>query len=166
MVIAGLFLLGLRGFLNYVLVDPAVRLFWLLDSLPQAVIWVVLTVGLGFLSLRLLLFPREGPAQDHRVRKRLGKSALVELVQTIKNTRALPWYRRALEHRLARLAVTIRLERELIPAQKAWDELRSGSWPHSPALKDLLRGETKGDFLSALSQALEELERYAKGGGS
>ncbi len=165
--LAGLFVALFLSFPHWIrdlLVDPALRLFLFLDSLPQGLVWVLVLVVVAFLGLRMLQFFPNEP----RSKARKGRTPEVlpgrELVVLLRRVSYSPWARRALRHRLARILVALRTEREPVSASQIWQELRSGRWPGDNALGRFLRGEEAPDFQTALTKALDELWRYAEGG--
>lgn len=137
------------------------RIFLFLDSLPQGLVWIFAVLVLVFLSMRLFRLPKE----EKRPRKKREPSFPArELVLLLRRARYSPWARHQVRHRLVRILIALRTERELIPPERAWQELWSGRWPGDNVLGRFLRGEDHGDFLAALGEALEELTRYAEGG--
>lgn len=145
------------------LVDPALRVFLILDSFPQGVVWIFVVGILLFLSLQLM---RQWPRERRRVARpeKTRSSRARELLLLLRRAQYSPWARRALRHRLARILVALRTERELVSSQQAWEELWAGKWPGNCALGRFLRGEDARDFMSSIKDALEELFRYAQGG--
>lgn len=143
--------------------DPALRFFLILNAFPQGVVWGILVGILVVLSLGRVRRLPKNRAIPRRQKVRVPSPAR-DLVGLLRRSRYSPWARRALRHRLARLAVTLRTERELISPDQGWQELWSGRWPEEGALARVLRGEESSDFLSSLAAALEELSSYTQGG--
>ncbi|MGQ9699605.1 MAG: hypothetical protein ACUVQS_00795 [Candidatus Bipolaricaulaceae bacterium] len=147
------------------LVDPALRLFLLLNALPQGLVWLLAVVLLALLSLRLFWFsPREPRTREKKRGAASEVSPVRELALLLRRASYSPWARRALRYRLASILVALRTEREPIPANQVWEELRSGRWPGENAMGRFLRGQDAQDFRASLKQALDELSRYAEGG--
>jgi hypothetical protein len=158
-----LLFLSLPDVVRDVLVDPALRVFLILDALPQGLVWLLVLLVLGFLALK---FFRVFGAGAPRNEKPGASSSLFlrDLVSLLRRSRYSPWARRAVRWRLARIAVALRMERELISPDRAWEEIREGRWPKDPVLSAFLRGEGGGNFLRELEEALDSLYRYAQGG--
>ena len=146
-----------------ILVDPALRVFLILDSLPQGLVWLLALLVLSFLALKFFrVFGSEAPRKE-----KPGPSSslfLRDLVFLLRRARYSPWARRAVRSRLARIAVALRTERELVSPEKVWEEILNGRWPKDPVLSNFLRGEGSGNFFKELEEALDSLYRYAKGG--
>lgn len=144
--------------------DPALRVFLLLDALPQGLVWLLALGVLGLLAWRRFRWPRapSRPAAGKEQAKEVGAE---ELVGTLRRARFSPWARRHLRSRLARLAVALRCEREGVSPAEAWADLHQGRWPPDPRVRAFLRGEDAQNFFEDLAHALEALERYALGGG-
>ncbi|MBC7317923.1 hypothetical protein H5T57_01530 [Candidatus Bipolaricaulota bacterium] len=156
-------LMSFPALVRDLLVDPALRLFLILDSFPQGIVWIVAVAALGFLSFQVLrLWPKE------QAKKAKGKEVRIsgakELLLLLRRAKYSPWARRALRRRLARIFVAIRTERERIPSDQAWQELWAGIHPGDCALGRFLRGAEEEDFQNALRAALDELHHYAQGG--
>lgn len=146
------------------LVDPALRLFLILNALPQGLVWISAVVLLALLGLRLFwFFPREPRTRESRG-DALEAHPARELVLLLRRASYSPWARRALRYRLAAILVALRTEREPIPANQVWEELRSGRWPGDNVLGRFVQGQDSRDFRASLNQALDELSRYAEGG--
>jgi len=158
-----LLFLSLPDVVRDVIVDPALRIFLILDALPQGLVWLLVLFLLGFLALK---FFRVFGARTQRKEKKGLSSPLFlrDLVFLLRRARYSPWARRAVRSRLARIAVALRTEREPISPDRAWEEIRSGHWPKDPVLSRFLRGEGGENFLQELERALDSLYRYAKGG--
>lgn len=170
LVVLGLTALFVALFLSFpplirdLLVDPALRLFLLLDALPQGLMWLLAVVVLAFLSLRLFWFSPREPRTREKRKPAAEVSPVLELALLLRKASYSPWARRALRYRLASILVALRTEREPIPANQVWEELRSGRWPGENAMGRFLRGQDARDFRASLKQALDELARYAEGG--
>lgn len=145
------------------LVDPALRVFLILDSLPQGLVWLLVLLVLSFLALKFFhVFRAEAPQKEKRGSP--PSLFLRDLVFLLRRARYSPWARRAVRWRLARIAVALRTERELVSPDQVWEEIRDGRWPKDPVLSGFLRGEGRGNFLKELEEALDSLYRYAEGG--
>lgn len=147
-----------------------VRAIWLLDSLDQGLVWVVLLVLLASLTLRLgprTRAVRTGP----RASVAPQPSELASLARTIRRAGTSPSARHELAGRLRGIAVELRTRREAIPTQRAWEELEEGKWPPHPAVAAVLRPRDAhaprarwGDHLGTVAQAVNALWNYAQGG--
>lgn len=158
-----LLFLSLPGVVRDILVDPALRVFLILDALPQGLVWLLVLFLLAFLALKFFrIFGARAPRKDKK--EPSSPFFLRDLVFLLRRARYSPWARRALRSRLARIAVALRTEREPISPDQAWEEIRSGCWPKDPVLSRFLRGEGSENFLHELEEALDSLYRYAKGG--
>ncbi len=138
------------------------RLFLILDSFPQAILWLCFVGFFAFSAFRLL---SRWPKGEVRVQKRRPRSsAAQELALLLRRAQYSPWARRALRHRLARIFVNLRVEKERIAPDEAWQDLWNGTYPGDCALGRFLRGQDHKDFESSLKEALKDLQRYAQGG--
>ncbi|RLE29170.1 hypothetical protein DRJ54_05150 [Candidatus Acetothermia bacterium] len=164
---AGL-VLGLRGLLKGLIADPLVRLWWLIDSLPQGLIWLAVAALGAAVGLRAWLALPEREGRRRLVPAGEARPRLSELAALIRRAEYSGTARRRLAARLARLAVSARARRESIPPQVAWRELRAGRWPEDETLRAVLSPpralSRPGDFLSALEQGLDALTQLTKGG--
>lgn len=138
------------------------RLFLILDSFPQTILWLFFVGVFAFFALRLLSRWPKGKTRAQKGHPR--PSVAQELALLLRRAQYSPWARRALRHRLARIFVALRVERERIAPEKAWQELWDGIRPGGCALGRFLRGEDSKDFGSSLMEALNDLQRYAQGG--
>lgn len=145
------------------LVDPALRLFLILDSFPQTVVWLLVLGVLVFGALRFFHIWSREPIRRRKAEQRIP--ATWEVLLLVRRSRYSPWARRTLRQRLSRIAVAIRTEREPVTPEQAWQDLWSRRWPRDGALARFLHGEDNGDFEDSLSKAVDELLRYAQGGG-
>ncbi|MBC7097951.1 hypothetical protein H5T52_02360 [Candidatus Bipolaricaulota bacterium] len=161
---------GFRGLLRELVVAPLVRLWWLMDSLPQGLVWLV-AVAVGALAgLRALgSMPRAERPRPQEPRP--PDSQLIELVRLIRRAEYSPAARRELARRLARTAVGIRARREGVPPRQAWADLRAGRWPQEEELLLVLvpprfpwPARTGQNYLESLSRAVELLSLKARGG--
>ncbi len=156
-------MLSLPDVVRDFLVDPALRIFLILDSLPQGVVWLLALLVLFFLALKF--FRIFGPEAPRKEKKELSSTLFLrDLVFLLRRARYSPWARRAVRWRLARIAVALRTERELVSPDQVWEEIRDGRWPKDPVVSGFLRGEGGGNFLKELEKALDSLYRYAQGG--
>ncbi|MGB9757498.1 MAG: hypothetical protein ACP5LJ_06160 [Candidatus Bipolaricaulaceae bacterium] len=163
--LAGLFcsvFLIFPDFLRDFFVDPAMRLFLILDAFPQAILWLLFVGLFAFFAFRFL---SPWPKEEAKVQKRRPRpSTAQELALLLQRARYSPWARRALRHRLARIFVNLRVEKERIAPEEAWQDLWDGTYPGDCALGRFLRGDGHQDFEISLKEALRDLQRYAQGG--
>lgn len=165
---AALLPLVLYGPADALLREPLSRLWWLIDSLPQQLIWLVLSI-VGFVVIFSLA---RGPHQKqpeplHRRSTRENQlerlTALIQLGETSR------WARDVLGQRLRETAARLRALREGIPLDSARMEIRAGRWPaHSRVTAVLLSGNAEQskdtNYPDDLAYALDAIERYAQGG--
>lgn len=141
-------------------------MLWFIDALPQAVVWGVLVLVLLVLTFRLGGRGRR-PA---RAREPAGgplRSELAELTKLVRACEGSVSAQRALGTRLGRIAVALRVRREALPPDQAWDELEAGRWPPDPELQAVLRPSRRLvplGYRDKLAQAVDKLWLYAQGG--
>jgi len=160
--------LGLRGVLKGLVADPLVRLWWLIDSLPQGLVWLAMGAVGAALALRTWL---RMPAPRRGRREFLAKGEavpqLAALAALIRRAEYSGAARRRLASRLARLAVGMRSHAEALPPQHIWTELRQGRWPSDPELRTLFSprrvplGRPEG-YLNALEKGVARLQRMSE----
>lgn len=174
---AGLLALALQGSVAAPLAEPLVRLWWLIDALPQRLVWSALAL-IGFL---LVYFLGHGPRQN---RPKLGTKPpprrsppqIERLAQLIQLGETSLWAREVLALRLRERAADLRALREGLTLEEARTGIESGRWLADPRLARVLRPEMKEgegqasrySYTAELAHALEALERYmeAKDGAS
>ncbi|MCR4392586.1 MAG: hypothetical protein NUV94_07515 [Candidatus Acetothermia bacterium] len=170
--LGALFAFPFRSLIAGLVVAPLIRLWWLVDAVPQGLVWVVLVGGVAVLVARMLMPgagrrrpPGRAPAPSSR------PSQLAELVQLIRRADASPWARRRLAARLSRTAVALRARRAGIPPGQAWQEIRADRWPARPELRAALHPEDAWrtrfphrGWRHVLARAVDALWGYAKGG--
>ncbi|MFP3898280.1 MAG: hypothetical protein ACLFVD_03115 [Dehalococcoidia bacterium] len=166
--VVGLLVLVLRGPLATLLEGPIMGLWWLVNSVPQQVIWVLLALVGSVVAFSLGPGPRrEGveltfPSPPRRTQaERL--SQLIELAE------ASQWARGVLGRRLTETTAGLRALREGRHLDEVREEIRSGRWPANPVLAAVLQPDgmeegNSGGYAQALAHALHALERYSKGG--
>lgn len=177
---AGLLALALQGPVAAFLAGPLVRLWWLVDSLPQQLVWGVLAL-LGLLvAFSLGRGPRrERPEPESPPSP--SQTQLERLTQLIQLAETSPWARDLLGERLCRTAAGLRALREGVHLEEAWEEIQAGRWPTAPWVAVVLQPQPEGNgkerrtlkgwiarndrrYANELARALEALERYAQGG--
>ncbi|MBC7093665.1 hypothetical protein H5T53_06645 [Candidatus Bipolaricaulota bacterium] len=169
--LGALFAFPFRGLIAGLVVAPLIRLGWLVDAVPQGLVWLVLVGGVAVLVARMLMPvagrrpPGRAPAPSSR------PSQLAELAQLIRRADASPWARRRLAARLSRTAVALRARREGVPPRQAWQEIRADRWPARPELRAALHPEDawrtwfpRRGWRHILARAVDALWWYAKGG--
>ncbi len=169
-------MLAAAGLLALALRDPAVslaesviRLWWLVDSLPQQLVWS----GLALIGLLVTCFLGRGPGpkrgrSEPRPPPRRSPSQVERLAQLIRLAETSPWAREVLGRYLSERAAGLRAVREGVPREEALEEIKAGRWPADPPLAEVLRpeGEEKDkDYAAKLAYTLEALERYVRGEG-
>ena len=164
----GLLVLVLRRPLAAFLDEAVIGLWWLVNSVPQQVIWVLLAVvgfvvafSLGRSPLRMRVEPTPSSPPRRTQAERL--SQLIELAETSQ------WAREVLGRRLSETTAGLRALREGRHPDEVREEVRSGRWPADPVLTGVLQPQgmedgNNGGYAQALAHTLHALERYSKGG--
>jgi len=150
--------------------DALVRVVWFLDSLHQGVVWILVILTLGYLTLRL--GARTGPrptVTEHPSPQPRDRSELASLVAVIERAATSPRAREELAQRLAQVAVALRVRRDAVSPRQAWDDLEGGRWPPNQALFSVLHPNRRFPFPAAdyphrLAAAVDALSHYARGG--
>lgn len=166
---AGLFVLILHGPLDALLREPLTRLWLLVDSLPQQLIWGALAIA-GFVVV--LKFPRRTDRErvEPRVTPPGHETQLERLTKLIHLGETSPWARDVLRWRLGETAACLRALREGMDLDEARKELRAGEWPTHPRVAAVLQprregeGSTNESYGDELALALDAIEQYAQGG--
>jgi len=154
------------------ILDGIVYLVWLVDALPQILVWFGLLAVLLVLTLRL---GRGGPRKPKDVAGFLpsepAQSDLAQLTACIRHAESLPHARWVLRQRLGKTAVGLRMKREAISQRQAWDDVTEGRWPAHPDLQTVLHAERGGarwvprrGYVQQLARAVDRLWLYAEGG--
>ena len=168
MAAAGLLVLALRRPLAAFLDEAVIGLWWLVNVVPQQVIWVLLAVvgfvvafSLGRSPLRARVEPTPPSPPRRTQAERL--SQLIELAETSQ------WAREVLGRRLSETTAGLRALREGRHPDEVREEIRSGRWPADPVLTGVLQPQgmedgNNGGYAQALAHTLHALERYSKGG--
>jgi len=159
----------LRGLVAAVL-SLLVRVGWFFDGLPQHVVWVVLLIVLGYLTL--LMTAKAKPAKEIRAPVTAPTpSDLAELVRLVRWAEFSFLARSKLGRRLAGAAVALRVRQEAIPSRQAWDDLEEGRWPRNAQHLAVLRpGQgwrlpmRNAPYPRQLQDTVDALWNYAKGG--
>ncbi|MGQ9477719.1 MAG: DUF7269 family protein [Candidatus Bipolaricaulia bacterium] len=155
---AGLLALALRGPMAAFLTGPLTRLWWLVDSLPQRLVWGVLAL-LGFL---VTFFLGRGPKQvrpEPEPPPWRSPSQIERLAQLIQLAEDSPWARDLLRRRLRKVMAGLQALREGINLDEAQEAIESGRWPADPRLAAMLR-EGEARYAADLAYTLDALERY------
>ncbi|MGC9530569.1 MAG: DUF7269 family protein [Candidatus Bipolaricaulaceae bacterium] len=162
--------LGLPGTVRHLIVDPLVRLGWLITALPQAAVWAGLVILGAVAAGRALATLSPAERTPPSPPPPPPPSQLEQVVRLVQRAQYSPLARRRLARRLAQAAVTLRVRREPVSHQRAWADLRSGAWPTDPDLRAVLvparlrsRPAQSGDFLAKLSRAVDALTELARG---
>ncbi|MBP7725911.1 MAG: hypothetical protein KA136_00880 [Candidatus Bipolaricaulis sp.] len=150
--------------------DALVRVVWFLDSLHQGIVWILVILTLGYLTLRL--GARAGPRPTGTGRpspQPRDRSELASLVAVIERAVTSPRAREELAQRLAQVAVALRVRRDAVSPRQAWDDLEAGRWPPNHALSSILHPTRRlpfpaADYPQQLAAAVDTLSHYAKGG--
>ncbi len=146
--------------------DGVLRVLWFIDALPQVLVWGVLVAALLYLTSRLGGKVRRA-GRPVRGDTAPIRSELAELADLVRACEGSPSAQRALGERLGKIAVALRLRREALPADQAWDELEAGRWPPDPELRAVLRPSRRlvpVGYRGKLVQAVDKLWLYAQGG--
>lgn len=162
--LAALLVLGFRGLLRDLVADPLVRLWWLIDSLPQGLVWLAVAAVGTMAALRAWAGMPSSPRHRRPTGGGEAVPQLAALALLIRRAEYSGAARRRLAARLARLAVGMRARKEAIPARIAWRELRAGTWPEEVPLRAVLSPKRTvlirpGEYLDALEKGVSILER-------
>lgn len=167
--IVGLVVLALRGPVAAFLEEPLIRLWRLVQYIPQQMIWVALA-AIGFVvTFSLGRGQRRKRPQPIALRPP-SQTQLERLSQLIELADTSMWARDVLARRLTETASGLRALREGIHRDEALKEIRTGRWPAYPALAAVLHPKREEEetndqtYSDELARALHALECYAQGG--
>jgi hypothetical protein len=165
---AALLALILYGPTDALLREPLSRLWWLMDSLPQQLIWVVLSI-IGFVVILSLAGGSHVKQPEPLPRRSVRESQLERLAALIQLGQTSGWARDVLGQRLRETAARLRALREGMPLDSVRAEIRTGRWPTQPRVAALLLSDKDAqsenlNYPHDLAYALDVIERYAQGG--
>jgi hypothetical protein len=148
------------------LTEPLARLWWLVDSLPQRLVWIVLA-ALGFVLAVILGRRQPTPSPEVAQPRQSSYTEDARLAELIELSDHSIWARDVLGRRLCETAAGLRALREGVHRDQVREELLTGRWPSTRSVADVLQPrqqETDVSYISELARALDSLERYARDG--
>jgi len=148
------------------LTEPLAQLWWLVDSLPQRLVWIVLAV-FGFVLAVMLGRGQRMPAPEGAQPRTSSYTELARLAELIELSDHSIWARDVLGRRLCETAAGLRALREGVHRDQVREEVLTGRWPSTRSVTDVLQPrqqETDGSYIRGLARALDSLERYAREG--
>lgn len=176
--LAAVFAFPLRGAFMSVIVTPLIESFqvlrWYVHRISQVILWSVLVIVGGVLTLRMLTRTFPLPTTEKRRRYVLvmsdTASDLRHLTMTINRTRRHPFARRRMASNLVSLSVQLIAQRERLPLREARERFESFAWCDDDAVPDYFNfrrqyyGVGKGKvFDEKLHATVAFLERYHQG---
>ncbi len=155
----------MRGPAEALLREPLAFLWWLIDSLPQQLIWSMLTI-IGFLMVFSLA---RGPRHERPyspVAPTPHETETQRLTQLILLAENSDWAREVMGRRLSETAAALRALREREQRGRVRDEILTGCWPADRSVSEVQprQPENRGRYAREVAQSLDSLERYAREG--
>ena len=148
------------------LTEPLAQLWWLVDSLPQRLVWIVVAVA-GFV-LAVILGRRQSTLAPEVAQPRTSSyNEVARLAELIELSDHSIWARDVLGRRLCETAAGLRALREGVHRDQVREEVLTGRWPSTRSVADVLQPrqqEIDVSYISELARALDSLERYARDG--
>ncbi len=146
--------------------EPLTHIWWLVDSLPQRLTWIVLAV-LGF-ALTIALGDRSHlPAQESKPARSCPYTEVERMTKLIELSNHSVWARDVLARRLCDTAAGLQALREGVLRSQAREEILAGHWPADGSVSEVLQPQHKntgGHYADELARALDSLEQYAREG--
>jgi len=149
--------------------EPLALMWWLIDSLPQQLIWGMLTV-IGFLMAFSLTRGPRNDRPESAVASALPETRVQQLTQLILLAENSGWARDVMGRSLRETAAALRALREGIPLDLARQALREGRWLNQQSFAAVPQPhreeeQTLSDsYADDLGHTLDAMERYAHGG--
>lgn len=165
---AALLALILYGPADALLREPLARLRWLMDSLPQQLIWMLLSI-IGFVVILSLAGGPQSKQPEPMPMRSMRESQLERLAALIQLGETSPWARDVLGQRLRETAARLRVLREGVSLDSVRAEIGTGRWPTQPRVAAVLLSDKEVqskdlNYPHDLAYALDVIERYAQGG--
>ncbi len=148
------------------LTEPLSRVWWLVDSLPQRLIWIAVAA----LGLVIAIALGRRPRQPGQGITHAGSSAHTEverLARLIEMSNRSAWARDVLARRLCETTAGLRALREGVQRGQAREEILAGCWPADTGVSEVLQPrhpDSDGRYARELDRSLDSLERYAREG--
>ncbi len=167
--IAALLISAVRIPVDTLLREPLTQLWWLLDSLPQQLIWWVLSI-VGFTAVLSFTRALHHSNQESTVKPIVRETQLDRLTALIELGETSAWARDVLGRRLCQTAAGLRALQEGIHLDDARQQLRQGRWPEQHGVAALLQPHSdkaptpNESYADDLEHTLDAMERYAQGG--
>jgi len=176
--LAAMFAFPLRGAFMSIVVTPLIESFqvlrWYLHRISQVILWSIIVIVGGVLTLRM--FARTFPLPKSEKRRKYvlvmsdTASELRRLTMTINRTRRHPFARRRMASNLVSLSVRLIAQRESLPLREARERFESFNWCDDDAVPDYFNfrrqyygvGKSKL-FNERLRATIAFLERYHQG---
>jgi len=167
--IAALLISAVRVPVDTLLREPLTRLWWLVDSLPQQLIWWVLAIA-GFVAVLSYTRGLQQSKQEASAKPMVRETQLDRLTALIRLADTSPWARDVLGRRLCQTAAGLRALREGIHLDDARQQLRAGRWPNQQRFAAVLQPHREEEwtlsdsYADDLRHTLDAMERYGHGG--
>ncbi len=148
------------------LTEPLAQLWWLVDSLPQRLVWIVLAVA-GFVLAVTVGRRQPTPTPEVAQAHPSSYTEVARLAELIELSNRSLWARDVLSRRLCETAAGLRALREGVHRDQVRQEVLTGRWPSTRTVADVLQPrqqEGDGNYVRGLAGALDSLERYAREG--
>jgi len=148
------------------LTEPLSQLWWLIDSLPQRLVWIVLAVA-GFVLAVIAGRRQPTPSPEAAQARPSSYTEIARLAELIALSDHSIWARDVLGRRLCETAAGLRALREGVHRDQVREEVLTGRWPSTRSVAEVLQPrqqEGDGNYVRGLARALDSLERYAREG--
>ena len=169
--LAGIFVFGMQDLL-VALISPVLMLFWLIDLLPEFVVWAMVVI----LGAAVAQRARRALPLHHHTQLEVKKEPIsftenetvAYIASLVQQANTSMVARDILGRHLAELAVSLLCRRQCISPPEAWNLMHRGKWPMDQRIyrvlfpPQALRPAKK--YLQALEYTVTFLEHYDRGG--